>query len=372
MIKLSSPNISEEAIHAVEKVLRSGNLVHGEECELFEEELASYLGTKHVALVSSGTAALHVALMALDIGPGDAVLVPNFTFPATANAVAMTGALPVMVDVDIETYNISVELVENILNNWDRREKIRAIIPVHEFGFPADIEKIVVLAKEHNLYVVEDAACALGATVGTKKVGTFGDFGCFSFHPRKTITTGEGGAIATNDDDLAIRIKTLRNHGMIRTSEGMQFVEYSTNYRMTNFQAALGRVQLPNLEAWIRKRRALAAEYVKGLEKLVDKGLISLPVISTSHSYQTFMVLLNSGFERRLLIDKLKQQGVETNLGAQCLSRLEPFKSSAASDTNSRRLAEEGLALPLYETLTLRDIRHICKSLQDEISDENN
>jgi dTDP-4-amino-4,6-dideoxygalactose transaminase len=238
---------------------------------------------------------------------------------------------------------------------------------VHEFGLPADIEKIVALAKEHSLHVIEDAACALGATVGLKKVGTFGDYGCFSFHPRKTITTGEGGAIATNDDHFANRIKTLRNHGMMRSPEGMEFVEASTNYRMTNFQAALGRAQLPHLQAWIEKRRELVSLYVEGLADLVDSDYISLPVISKSHSYQTFMIRLNQNIDRLSLINNLRDQGVESNLGAQCLNELMPFKTNNEVLFNSRLLANHGLALPMYEKLMPEQVKIITKTLHELI-----
>lgn len=193
MFKLSQPNISEAAIAAVADVLRSGQLVHGQECEAFERELAAYLGCSDVVLVSSGTAALHVALQALDIGAGDAVIVPDFTFPATANVVALTGARPVIVDVVPGTYTLDTVQLERVVQGWEGPERLRAVMPVHEFGCVADMSEINRIAKAHGLAVVEDAACALGARQGEHKAGTLGDVGCFSFHPRKTLTTGEGG-----------------------------------------------------------------------------------------------------------------------------------------------------------------------------------
>lgn len=369
MIKLSCPNLSEKAIEAVGQVLRSGNLVQGKQCALFEEELAGYLGIKHVALVSSGTAALHVSLMALDIGYGDAVIVPDFTFPATANAVAMTGATPLMVDVEIDTYNISTKAVNELIATWSGPQKLKAIIPVHEFGLPANIDEIMAVAEKHNLYVIEDAACALGATYHNKKAGTFGDLGCFSFHPRKTITTGEGGAIATNDDKLDQRVRALRNHGMLKTSEGMQFVEASTNYRMTDFQAALGRSQLPELNSWLLHRRRLVSEYADQLTGLISMGIVNLPIISNEHSYQTFMILLSNEIDRNQLIQKLKDEGVETNLGAQCLSELNLYAQASIVKGNANKLSNSGLALPLHEKITTEEVAYVCGKLKKIIED---
>ena len=223
MLKLSQPNIDENAIAAVADVLRSGQLVHGSEGEAFEKALAQYLGCAEVLLVSSGTAALHVALMALDIGFGDAVIVPDFTFPATANVVAMVGARPVIVDVAPGTDTMSVEKLEAVVKSWKGPERLKVVMPVHEFGCPAEMDAIRRLAQTYDLAIVEDAACALGARYKGSKVGALGDIGCFSFHPRKTLTTGEGGALATNDVGLAARIRRLRNHGMERVGCGPTF-----------------------------------------------------------------------------------------------------------------------------------------------------
>lgn len=363
MLKLSQPNISEEAIAAVADVLRSGQLVHGPESEAFEKELARYLGCADVLLVSSGTAALHVALLALDIGPGDAVIVPDFTFPATANVVAMVGAKPVIVDVEPGTYTLSTEKFEAVVKTWRGPERLRAVMPVHEFGCPAEMDEISRIARSHGLFIVEDAACALGGTYKEKKVGTFGDLGCFSFHPRKTLTTGEGGAVATNNADLARRLRRLRNHGMERTQTGMQFFEPATNYRLTNFQAALGRHQLPHLDAWINARVELAHAYRSRLSSLQEAGLVSLPKMVVGHSWQTFMILLDAAFDRAAVISDLREQGIEANLGAQSLSMIGIYGESRMELEIGPALYRSGLALPLYETLTLSDIQQVCDVL---------
>ncbi|MFQ5779388.1 MAG: DegT/DnrJ/EryC1/StrS family aminotransferase, partial [Nitrospiria bacterium] len=273
MIRLSAPNLGDEECKAVERVLRSGQLVHGEECDLFEKELSEYLGVSDVVVVSSGTAALHLSLIALGVGAGDAVLVPDFTFPATVNVVELVGARPVFVDVDISTYNVTCERLEEAIESWKGPERLKAIIPAHEFGCPADMTGMMALAKEHNLLVIEDAACALGATHHGRKVGSFGDTGCFSFHPRKSLTTGEGGAIATNNRAVAAKLRQWRSHGMQSSPQGMQFMVPGFNYRMTNFQAALGRVQLLRLDGWLKERRQLQQIYYQELQRTT----LSLP-----------------------------------------------------------------------------------------------
>ncbi|CAN7342450.1 DegT/DnrJ/EryC1/StrS family aminotransferase [Aquipseudomonas alcaligenes] len=363
MLKLSQPNIDDAAIAAVADVLRSGQLVHGQECEAFERELAEYLGCGDVILVSSGTSALHVALMALDIGEGDAVIVPDFTFPATANVVALTGARPVIVDVLPGTYTLDSEALESLVTGWKGPERLRAIMPVHEFGHPAHMTAINRIAKAHGLAVIEDAACALGATYAGNKAGNLADIGCFSFHPRKTLTTGEGGAIATPHPELAVRMRRLRNHGMERTPTGMQFFEPATNYRLTNFQAALGRRQLPNLDEWIGIRRSLVKTYLDGLAPLVERGLVTCPLWNEGHSWQTFMVVLSPTFVRSEVVAALREHGVESNLGAQSLSAIGIYGDQPRESVVGPQLYASGLALPLYERMSTDDVQAVCTAL---------
>lgn len=359
MIKLSVPSIGDDECRAVERVLRSGQLVHGEECELFEQELADYLECKDVVVVSSGTAALHLAVVALGIGPGDAVLVPDFTFPATVNVVELVGARPILVDVDLLTYNITPENIQKTIDNWQGPEKLKAIMPVHEFGCPADMTAIMQIAKQNNLLVIEDAACGLGAVHNENKVGTFGHAGCFSFHPRKAITTGEGGAIATNDRELATKLRVWRNHGMNKTQAGVDFVLPGFNYRLTNFQAAMGRTQLAKFDFWLQVRYKLQQLYRTNLAGI---GLI-LPDDVPGHSWQTFMVTLPQNIERSSVIAKLKEKGIETNLGAQavhCQSYYQqkyPEMTERHQDNNAEKLFTHGLALPLCQLYSADNIQ---------------
>ncbi|WP_207063723.1 DegT/DnrJ/EryC1/StrS aminotransferase family protein [Motiliproteus sp. SC1-56] len=363
MIKLSQPNISDAAIEAVVDVLKSGNLVQGVQCEAFEYELAEYLGCSDVVLASSGTAALHLALLSLGIGPGDAVIVPDFTFPATANVVKITGATSVIVDVDRDTYTLSIENLESVIRDWNGPDQLKAIMPVHEFGCPVQMDEVNRLAKEHSLFVVEDAACALGATYKGTKVGTLGDIGCFSFHPRKTLTTGEGGALATNSPSLAKRLRRLRSHGMERTGSQVQFIEPGLNYRMTDFQAVLGRHQLPDLDKWIKDRAALVEVYRSELSALEQRGIIKLPARVEGHSWQTLMITLDAEVNRDELIKSMRGKGTEVNLGAQSLSSIGIYSDSKFKCKNGSYLYQSGLALPLYENLDRSGVNTISGSL---------
>lgn len=367
MIKLSQPSISEEAIEKVSNILRSGMLVHGEESNLFESELANYLGVKYALLVSSGTAALHLALLSLDIGQGDAVLVPDFTFAATANIVEMTGARAVIVDIDPATYNMDVDLLETTITNWRYKEKLKAIMPVLEFGNPTGISDYKRIAKQHNLYMIEDAACAIGAKENNQNIGTFGDLACFSFHPRKTLTTGEGGLLVTNDNTLANKASLLRNHGMIRTKKGIKFETPGLNYRLTNFQAALGRVLLKDLDKWLEIRQQLASRYCHLLseESFDDKIKVS-PKLIEGHSWQSFMIVLNPKYEQNKIIEALKIKEIEVNIGAQSMSQLGLYghesngdKTFPVGNINYR----QGIVLPLHENMLKEDIECVVKCL---------
>ncbi|WP_335903753.1 DegT/DnrJ/EryC1/StrS family aminotransferase [Shewanella algae] len=368
MIKLSQPQIPESAITRVGEILRSGMLVHGEEGIKFEQELADYLGVKHALVVSNGTAALHVALLALDIGPGDAVIVPDFTFTATANVVEMTGAKAIIVDVEADSYNLDPIKLKHVVDDWQGPETLKAIMPVLEFGNPKNLKVYRDIAKANDLFLIEDAACALGAKDEELMVGTAAEFGCFSFHPRKTLTTGEGGAITTNDTVLYEKAALIRNHGMVRTETGIEFKCVGLNYRLTNFQSAIGRAILPELNDWIAVRCTLAAYYTQNLQALVADNLIRLPVISTGHSVQTYMIVLATMIDRATIITKLRDQGIESNLGAQSMSALGLFKHSindCMNNPNGNELYRQGLALPMHEHMSKSDVNKVITALTE-------
>lgn len=361
MIKLSKPYITEECINNVVEVLRSGNLVQGVYVNRLEEAVEAYLNVKYAIAVSNGTAALHLALVALGIGPGDEVIVPAFTFPATANVVELVGATTVLVDIRLDDFCIDASLIEKAIT-----PKTKAIIPVHEFGQSAQIDEIIRIAAKYNLKVVEDAACALGTEFNHQKVGTFGDIGCYSLHPRKAVTSGEGGIIVTNNEHTAALLRVLRNHGIEYHDGKMDFIKAGFNYRLTDFQAALCLPQLLVIEQLIYNRITLSHEYNKLLTNC--KEIITPSEFSNRKMvYQTYHIILDQKCNRDLIIKTLKKNSIETNFGAQALNTLTYFSKKynyQSGDCPNAVIAnQQGLALPLGEHVLLDDIKDIAGCL---------
>lgn len=363
-IPLASPNITENEIEAVAEVLRSGNLVQGKNVAELETRVADYLNVKHAVAVSSGTATLHLALVALEIGADDEVIVPAFSYVATANVVEIVGAKCVFVDVEKDTFNINVSKIEKAIT-----PKTKAIIPVHEFGLACDIAEIIEIAEKHDLFVIEDAACALGAEENDKKVGTFGTIGSFSLHPRKAVTSGEGGILTTDNDNLAEQFRILRNHGIQINDGKPDFIAAGFNYRMTDFQAALVLGQFTRIEEIITYRNDLAKIYFAELKNTKN---IKLPTIPSGkrHTWQTFHTVVSENINRDDLIEKLKTRGIGTNYGAQCI----PFQTFYSKKynldcerefPNSLRAFQKGLALPLYEKLNADDIIFVSNAINE-------
>jgi len=361
MIKLAKPCIPRTAIKKVIEVLESGNLVQGNYVKEFEAALQNYLNIKHVIVVSSGTAALHLSLMALDIKKSDEVIVPAFAFPATANVVELVGAKSVFVDITLDDFCMDASEIEETVT-----DKTKVIMPVHEFGQSAEMDKILTIAEKYNLEIVEDAACAIGTEFNNEKVGTFGKLGCFSFHPRKAITTGEGGAVATNDDDLAERIRSLRNHGISVKNGKNDFVCAGLNYRMTDFQAALGLFQLSKIEHIINTRIEMARRYD---ERLLEIDWIKTPtkLKNRKNTYQTYHIVVDDKINRDKLISSLKDAGIETNLGAQALNCLTYYKNKydykEAGFPKAVLAYMKGLALPIGNHVMDSDVSFICEKI---------
>ena len=369
IFRLAKPNISQKAISEVAEVLKSGMLVQGKKVAQFERELARYLNVKNAICVTSGTAALHLSLIALDIKQGGEVIVPAFTFPATANVVELVGAKPVFVDINLNDFCINANLIENKIT-----DKTKAIIPVHEFGQAAEIDKILEIAKKHKLKVIEDAACALGTEFKDQKIGTFGETACFSFHPRKAITTGEGGVVVTNNNNVAEELRSLRNHGIVYEDGKIDFKYAGLNYRMTDFQAVLGIHQLKEIEEDIAHRLNLAYEYDMAL---IEHPIIKIPfhLFETRHVYQTYHVLfLKDEINRNNLITMLKKQGIETNLGAQALNCQTYYKQKYGLNDNdfpvATRSYKYGLALPIGRHISIEDVKEICDNLNKIVLDK--
>jgi perosamine synthetase len=362
MIKLTEPYISNQEVRAVRRVLKSGSLTQGAVSMNFEKEISNFVGSQHAYVTSSATTGLHLALDALGIGPGDEVIIPDFSFPATANAVIKIGATPVCVDINLDTYCIDPGDVENHIT-----PKTRAIMPVHAFGLCADMPSLLDIAKRFKLKVVEDAACAIGSKIETKHAGTFGDCGVFSFHPRKLITTGEGGAIVTDNVPLSEKIAVLRSHGGVRGKSYFEFIDSGYNFRLSDINAAVGVVQMGKLQEIIDKRTKLAGIYDQILSN-VGGILPPKAPLGYQHTYQSYVILLDDAFSRDEVIQEMAVAGIETTLGTYSISAQPYFKkfSSKPSTTvpNSIRAYSQSLTLPLYPTMSEKKVKHVTHTLK--------
>jgi perosamine synthetase len=371
MIKLASPDITAEDIQRAVDVIKSGNLVQGQNVLEFEKKLCVYSGISNSVVVSSGTAALHLSLMALGISPGDSVIVPAFTFPATANVAEALGAEVILTDVDAASYVMTPEHLEDVIKKY-KDKNLKAVIVVHEFGYPARIKEISEIAKRHRLYLIEDSACALGTIADKHHTGFYSDAACFSFHPRKAITTGEGGAVLTVNPELAEKISKLRNHGMHRIEDKMEFKYAGLNYRMTDFQAALAIGQLERFNDELIKRKKLADIY---FDLLKGQDKIYLPEGNDGHSWQSFMVVLDQSINRGKVIKELLKKGIQSNLGAQALNCLSYYINKYFHDIqpllNTKRLYSYGLVLPIYGKLNGDDIALISEAVTQILKNIN-
>ncbi len=365
-IPLSRPFFDEQEAEAARRVLASGWVVQGPEVAAFEAAIAQLHQARHCVAVSSGTAALHICYLALGIGPGDAVFIPSFAWPSAANMAKLVGATPVFADVQPDTCNLDPNDLERRIEACRRegRGKPRALVPVHEFGLAADMDQLLAMAERYSLVVIEDAACALGAAYHGKPVGTFGRLGIFSFHPRKSITTGEGGAIVTNDAELAERCRQWRNHGQQVVNGRRDFALPGLNYRMTEIQAAIGRVQLAKLDGILRQRRLLVREYLR----LLQSGeRLRLPADVPEHTWQTFMPVLPEGADRGAIIQELGVQGIEAGPGSVGGHLGQHFQPQAALPV-AEKLHHQGLALPLHAGMTEEHVRRVADALCRQLS----
>jgi dTDP-4-amino-4,6-dideoxygalactose transaminase len=365
MIRLAKPYIPPEALKNVTNVINSGYFVQGRYVEDFENGINEYLGIKYSVAVSSGTAALHLSLIASDIKEGDEVIVPAFTFPATVNVIEMVGAKPVLVDISLSDYCIDPGLIEERITS-----QTKAIMPVHEFGLAADMGPIHEIAMRRNLMIIEDAACGLGAQYNDGRVGTLGDIGCFSLHPRKTITTGEGGIVVTSSEKSFERFRSLRNHGFYKSGGKFDVSMPGLNYRMTELQAAIGIPQLSIIDQFINTRREQAEIYN---EFLAGNDHLEVPkaFASRKHVFQTYHILLNNR-NRDSVINELKNQGIEANFGAYAIHCLEYYRKKYGYEEqdypNAALAYQQGLALPLGDHLSDDDISTVIKCLIEIIS----
>lgn len=354
--------IGREEEEAVLKVLRSGWLTQGKVVAGLEQKISRYLSVNYGLLVNSATSALMLAVKALDLNKGAEVICPSFSFPASANAIVSAGAKPVFCDISLDTFNISPQAVEKSIT-----AKARAIMVVSEFGMPGDMKSVMRLAEKHHLYVIEDAACSLGAKIGDKHIGTFGDIGVFSFHPRKIITSGEGGCVVTNSMRISQKIAALRNHGIVNKD----FVDAGYNMRMSDIQAAVLSAQFEKTEKMIKERIKLAAYYNMLLAPLEHRGILQLPRMHDGqrHVFQSYVVLLNkdSGINRDKLRQALMNKGIGSQIGSYCIPVLDFYRRNFSAPKhvykNSYFAYKNSLAIPLYCGLTDRDQEYIAEVL---------
>jgi perosamine synthetase len=353
-IRLARPDVGAAEAAAVAEVLESGQLTLGPKVVEFEALLAEACAVEHALVVSSGTAALHLAVLALGIGPGDEVLVPAYTFPATANVVAWAGATPVLVDVDPETMNLDVARVAEAVT-----PRTRAVIAVHLFGRPLAWEALREAVGD-DVLLVEDAAGALGARRRGRPCGGLDLLGCLSFHPRKIVTTGEGGAVTTSDPDLAQRIREMRDHGIDRRGD-FEIAAPGLNYRLSDILCAVGIPQLERLEELLIARERLAAAYSERLA-----GLVELPGAEDGdrHGWQAYVVQLD---RRDEALEALRSEGIEAQIGTYALHRLGAYRDQGPFP-GADRCYERALALPFHTSLGPDEVERVAAVLDKIVS----
>lgn len=349
MIPLIHPLISEEAIARVGEILRSGMLVQGEEVRAFEESLAQFVGRKHAIAVSSGTAALELALRAAELPPSSEVLIPGLSWPSPANITLALGLKPRFVDVDPAEWNARSAAFKDA-----RSDRTSAAIVIDQFGSP--VRQRELRETLDGLFIIEDAACAIGSRGDEAMAGGFGRISCLSFHPRKILTTGEGGACLTDDDALAERLRALRNHGQREPGE---FILASGNYRLTEFAAVLGRAQLPRLSEEIEARRAIHERYQRAL---AGAFAFQRPPPESACNHQTLGLLLPEGCARERVLNELRESGIMCTRLSYALHRI-PTLGKHPRLPNAEEIEARGIAIPCHGGLSARDVEFIVERL---------
>ena len=364
-MKLTSPYMAEEEIEEIRKVLATGNISGTSPIvKEFEENLRSYVDVKNAIACSNCTTALHLACIAIGLGPQDEVIVASYSFPASGFAPMYCQARPIFCDIEKDTFNIDCKKIEDMIT-----PNTKAIIPVDTFGNPCDIKTIKVIAEEHNLKVIEDAACAIDSKVNGKYCGTEADIGCYSFYAIKTMTTGgEGGCCLTNSDDYAETIRAYADFGKTYPLKSFSRVGY--NYRLSGVGAAMGIAQLKKLPMFTKKKNELVKYYKK---RFVEEDINWLhpqkQLQNTQHSWQRFVCLLDEKLNQKSIIEALRKEGVETTIGTWDLSS-QPIFSSEICPT-SYFVFKHAISLPLYYTMTAEDVDYVIEKMNVTFSKES-
>ncbi len=357
-ITLSTPLLGKEEEKAVIQVMRSGQLAMGEQTQIFEKMFAEFIGTRYAVAVSNGSIALYLALLAVGVKKNDEVITTPFSFIATANAILLTGATPVFVDIDEKTYTINPLLIEEKIT-----PHTKAILPVHLYGLPANMKAITKIARKHGLAVIEDAAQAHGAVIGNKKVGAWGDVGCFSFYATKNMTTGEGGIITTNRKRIADKIKLLRNHGF---KTNYEYELFGFNYRMTDIAAAIGIEQLKKLPLFTKSRLRNANTLSKAL---ISMDKINVPYIPAGYTHvfhqYTVRLLAKNKITRAAFIQAMNEKKISTGIFyAVPIHKTKIYKHVAYSLPVAEKVSKEVVSIPVRSSLSLGDIKKIVAAIR--------
>lgn len=356
MIRLIRPYVSFNEVEAdLRRMFDSGIFTRGENVEAFRTEIATYTGAPHAFLATSATTALWLCLKRLDIGPGDEVIVSDFSFPATANVVEDLGARPVFADVSLDTYNILPESLETAIT-----PNTRAVIAVDAFGNPTGMSRIAEICRARGLPLIEDAACAIGSSEGGKRCGVIADMTCFSFHPRKLLTTGEGGAITLHNPEWVDWFNRKLNHGAQGVlGYGLDFVDYGYNFRLSEPQAILGRAQLRKLDAIVDERNQVRTACI---ERLARAGFVPQQIgADVVFNVQSLVFRVPEGVDRDRLIGQLREDGIETTIGTYCMSGTTYYRARYDSvQPNSQWLQKTTITLPCYAGL---DVDVVCGQL---------
>lgn len=401
---VTKPYFSEEEFVLISDALESGWVAQGLKVTAFEKEIAGHEGVAEGVATTSCTTALHLAMVAQGLKSGMDALAPAFTFVATENAIIMTGATPVMVDIDKRTFNIDVDAIQRTIDNQylfregklinkESGNILWGIIPVHEFGLCCDIYAINKIAKKYDLQIIEDAACALGAKIGEAHQGAFGNTSCISFHPRKSITTGEGGMVLTDDVNLAKRMRELRTHGSTVSADirdkghGFllpEFPEAGYNYRMTDIQGAMGLAQIKKLDYIIEEKQKSAAYYNKLIVDMLPEFITPVEPKGYFHTYQSYVCMLNEeyigfasiengGIYRNILLQKLEDIGIATRQGTHAVHMLgyyaKRFGYVPEDYINAYACDRLSITLPLYVGMTKADQEYIVKAIRETIDE---